>query len=428
MVDGDLRRIPPHNLVAEQALIGAVLARNSVYLECDAIVAPEDFADPLHGRIWAAIGALVDMGVKADFLTLRPRFENDPALTEAGGATYLAKLENAVVSFIGAEDYARSVRELAVRRRAIEDAKAELVALYDDHERPAAEILADRVAAIQRRRAETTLQARSKLAVAERVYARIDKPTVHYKTGLACLDESLGGGLHAGRLYALAARMKRGKTAFLGTISHNLNARRIPHLYLCLEVDAEEVEQRNIARVLGVPPIDVMHGRFDRERLAHYIATAPDYAVYEDVHGCTLVEIRARIADAVVRHKITGFILDYWQLVRGRAARDSEESHLREIADTLADMCRRHGLWGLVAAQVNQDGNTRGGEGLKLSCDWYGTLNRLGDSHHAWINVELCRYHKVLDVGTEEVPALWMHYTGPWFQDIADVDMSATAA
>ena len=88
------------------------------------------------------------------------------------------------------------------------------------------------------------------------------------------------------------------------------------------------------------------------------------------------------VGRAIVRHGIKGVILDYWQLVGGKVRNESEEFHLRNIAQWLADTCRKHSIWALVAAQVNQEGNTRGGEGLKLACDvYFAELARIVESH-----------------------------------------------
>jgi replicative DNA helicase len=195
--------IPPHNYEAEQALLAAVLTKNELFFRFETILAAADFADPLHGRIWTAIGELLAAGSRANFLTLKPRFDADPDLAKADppGARYLAVLENAVVTIINAEDYAVQIRDLAVRRRAIIDAGEELEALHRDYERSAVEIIAERMATLERRRAETGRQSRMKRAVGERVFHVMDTPVARYETGIRPLDDSLGGGLHAGRFY-----------------------------------------------------------------------------------------------------------------------------------------------------------------------------------------------------------------------------------
>src|SRR5215475_9028847 len=112
-------RVPPHNYEAEQALLGAILANNRVYDKVNEFLRKEHFADALHGRIYEAAGTLIQRGQIANFLTLRNLFDQDPALIEAGGAKYLARLENAVVTIINAEDYGRTIHDLFLRRQLI---------------------------------------------------------------------------------------------------------------------------------------------------------------------------------------------------------------------------------------------------------------------------------------------------------------------
>jgi hypothetical protein len=83
------------------------------------------------------------------------------------------------------------------------------------------------------------------------------------------------------------------------------------------------------------------------------------HAIYESAPGASLDQVRGMISRAIVRHKIKGVVLDYWQLVGGKAKGETEEYHLRSVAQWLADTCRKHGLWAIVACQVNQEGNTR---------------------------------------------------------------------
>jgi hypothetical protein len=118
---GDARgvRQPPRNYEAEQALLAALLANNAVFGQMVGMVTAGDFADPLHGRIFTAACRLIERGEIANYLTLRPQFDQDPALAEIGGSKYLAHLENSVVTILSCDDYARVIRDLADRRRPI---------------------------------------------------------------------------------------------------------------------------------------------------------------------------------------------------------------------------------------------------------------------------------------------------------------------
>ena len=91
------QRIPPSNLAAEQALLGALLANNKAFERVGEYLAPEHFADPVHGRIFHAIKRRVEAGQLADAVTLRAEFEHSGLLDEVGGPAYLAQLLSAMV-------------------------------------------------------------------------------------------------------------------------------------------------------------------------------------------------------------------------------------------------------------------------------------------------------------------------------------------
>src|SRR5919199_4905494 len=86
------QRVPPSNLQAEQALLGALLANNKAYERVSEFLAPEHFADPVHGRIYQAITRRIEAGQLADAVTLKAEFEHSGILDEVGGTAYLAQL------------------------------------------------------------------------------------------------------------------------------------------------------------------------------------------------------------------------------------------------------------------------------------------------------------------------------------------------
>jgi len=92
--DVDLERAPqpPSNTEAEQALLGAILVNNAAYGRVAEFLAPEHFGNAVHGRIFAAIGKLIERGQIANPVTLKNLFDQDGALAEIGGAQYLARL------------------------------------------------------------------------------------------------------------------------------------------------------------------------------------------------------------------------------------------------------------------------------------------------------------------------------------------------
>ena len=106
----------PSNVEAEQALLGGLLCNNRGFARIAEIVRPEDFAWDVHGRIFDAIGKLVGGGTKANPVTLRHFFDNDPAMPPPGGAAYLARLAVSAVTVSNVPDYALIISDLALRR------------------------------------------------------------------------------------------------------------------------------------------------------------------------------------------------------------------------------------------------------------------------------------------------------------------------
>src|SRR6267378_266972 len=110
----------PTNIEAEQALLGAIFINNVVaYDRVSGFLRPEHFGNAVHGRIYAAIGKLLDRGQIANPITLKNLFDQDGALAEIGGAQYLAKLAESAVTIINAEHYGRTIHDLHLRRELI---------------------------------------------------------------------------------------------------------------------------------------------------------------------------------------------------------------------------------------------------------------------------------------------------------------------
>src|SRR5919202_5850 len=114
------QRVPPQSPQAEQALLGALLANNKAYERVSEFLAPEHFADAVHGRIFRAIQRRIEAGQLADVVTLRPEFEHSGLLDEVGGPAYLAQLLSAMVGIINAGEYGRIVHDCWLRRQLVD--------------------------------------------------------------------------------------------------------------------------------------------------------------------------------------------------------------------------------------------------------------------------------------------------------------------
>lgn len=113
-------RTQPHNIDAEQALLGAILINNEAYHRVSEYLRPEHFYEPVHGRIYEAIVRLIEGGRLADHVTLKVAFDEDEALRELDGSQYLARLARAAETILNAADYGRLLHDLALKRGLIQ--------------------------------------------------------------------------------------------------------------------------------------------------------------------------------------------------------------------------------------------------------------------------------------------------------------------
>lgn len=116
---GISQRMPPTNIQAEQALLGAILANAKAYHAVADFLAPHHFADPVHAAIYEAAGRRISAGGIADAITLMAHFANSGILDEAGGTKYLAELLSAMVGIIHAPEYGRAIVDAWARRELI---------------------------------------------------------------------------------------------------------------------------------------------------------------------------------------------------------------------------------------------------------------------------------------------------------------------
>jgi replicative DNA helicase len=244
-------------------------------------------------------------------------------------------------------------------------------------------------------------------------------------TGLPRLDEAMGGGLYAGKCYGFAARKKMGKTTLAGTISHNLNMGGVKHLFICGEMSPEEIQQRILSRALNVYA-SAFRNEYGKktdfsERIANYAAHAPRNALFKNAPGLTFDQLKEIYQTAIDKHGVKGVILDYWQLVGGKDSRQSDAAHLDAVAQWIADYSRKRGIWTIAMAQINQEGNTRGGEGLRLAFDQVYQLKALEDdpsSSGRYLEMMDTRYTKWGNIGSENRDGYRFDEKGTYFEEM----------
>ena len=352
------QRLPPANTQAEQALLGALLANNRAYERVAEFLAPEHFADPIHGRIFAAIHRRVSNGQLADAITLRAEFEHNGVLDEVGGTAYLTQLLTAMVGIINAGEYGRAIHDAWLRRQLI-DVGEEVVnnAFGADPEmdgKTQVEAAEQKLFEIADKGATSggfiVFEQALTIAIegAERAFHRPGHVS-GLATGLRDLDKKLGG-LHPSDLMVLAGRPGMGKSALATKIGFGAARALLAEAraagrgddvpkgsvaFFTLEMSAEQIALRLLAeeaRVSGdrIRRGDIAQRDFDRfVQVSREVAGLPLHI--DETPGISVAALRTRCRRLKRVHGLSLVIVDYLQLMRPSAG-TRPESRVLEIS------------------------------------------------------------------------------------------------
>ena len=346
----------PHNIEAEQQLLGAILTNNEVYDRIASLVKPVHFFDPVHQRIFERAAARIQKNALASPVTLKPFFEDDAGLAELGGPSYLARLAGAAISAYAARDYAQMIYDLAVRR--------ELIGLGRDISAKAAKVEVDSEPRDQIIEAEQRLYQLGEQGASERGFQSFLKAVTDavnvanaayqrdgglagISTGLTDLDRKLGG-LHPSDLLILAGRPSMGKTSLATNIAFNIaKAHRRGRLpdggegsieggvvgFFSLEMSAEQLAARILSEASEVPSEQIRRGDMTEQEFRRFVEAAkalescPLYI--DDTPALPISQVAARARRLKRTHGLDVLIVDYLQLLKG----SSKENRVQEVSE-----------------------------------------------------------------------------------------------
>jgi replicative DNA helicase len=238
----------PKNIEAEAALLGAMMTVASLCDQVLDIVTADDFAEPLHGRIFAALAAVHASGKQPNPVTIAPLFTNDPAMTQLGGPGYLAELTAMPASIIGARQFAEQVADFARRRRLIEGLLAVVSDASDVGGFTLPELLVEAENALAGAKGgQGAVEIVSPIDVANEIATSMGQPIEGVTNYLIEEANAALGKLRAGNLVIVAGRPGMGKSAF--ATSYCLGAAINGHgvLFVSLEMSQEELTERMLA-------------------------------------------------------------------------------------------------------------------------------------------------------------------------------------
>ena len=268
-------RTPPHNIEAEQALLGAILVNNEAFYGVSDFLEPKHFFEPIHQRIFELAGDLIRVGKRATPVTLKSLLPADLDIAGLNVNQYLARLAAEATTIINAEDYGRTVCDLSSRR--------DLITIGEDMVNLAYDAPVDATPLSQIENAEQALyelagtgkSPNTTRSQAQTVQAALDRAVRAHKspgslaglsTGFDGLD-NLMGGLQSPDLIILAGRPGMGKTALATSIARKVAHTEKPVKFFSLEMSSEQLGMRMLAECASVPSNDILRGKFSSEDL-----------------------------------------------------------------------------------------------------------------------------------------------------------------
>ena len=384
----------PHNIEAEQQLLGAILTNNDIYDRIAALVKAEHFFEPVHARIFEIAVARIQKNALASPVTLKAYLEEDEGLKELGGPAYLARLAGSAISAFAARDYAQMIYDLAVRR--------ELMSLGRDISDRARRIDVDSDPKDQITEAEQRLYTLAEQGTVEKGFVSFLKATTEavqtalaayqregalsgVSTGLVDLDKKLGG-LHPSDLLILAGRPSMGMTSLATNIAFNIakaykkgkrpdgsegavNGGAVG--FFSLEMSAEQLAARILSEASEVPSEQIRRGDMTEGEFRRFVEAAkalescPLYI--DDTPALPISQVAARCRRLKRTHGLDVVFVDYLQLLRGTGKGDNRVQEIAEISMGLKALAKELSIPVVALSQLSRQVESRDDKRPQLS-------------------------------------------------------------
>jgi replicative DNA helicase len=358
-------RVPPHNLEAEESVLGACLLSREAIANVLEVVSEADFYKPTHAEIFGAILELYGKGDPIDAVTAAEELRRRGSLENVGGKPYLAMLVSVVPTAGSAVHYARIVEENALLRRLIE-ASHEIsdmaFSIPEDVEEAIdhAEDLVYRVS--QRRISQDFVELKELLTenmeLVEKLYERGSSIT-GLATGFAELD-NLTAGLQPANLIIVAARPAMGKSSLATTIAQNVAVtEQVPVVIFSLEMSKMELVQRLICSEARVDSNRLRRGALsdsDWPKISHALGRLAEAPIFiDDSPNLTIMEMRAKCRRLKTKFGLGLVIVDYLQLMQSTRRMDNRVQEVGEISRSLKILARELELPVIAVSQLSRN-------------------------------------------------------------------------
>jgi len=357
----DLIRIQPHNELAEQMILGAMLVNNDHYNKVSDFLYPEHFFIPLHQKIYESISIILERGIVASPVTLKNYFENDNNSKDYNSSDYLGKIATYGTSIINVIDYAKTIADLALKRKLIEIGENVVITAFEHdinstatHQLEAAEQELFNLANYGKEGRGGFLHLKDNLINS---LNKIQSAFKHKESvtgissGYTDLD-SLLGGFQDSDLVILAGRPSMGKTAIVVNLALNgckymqkkfqEDKKKSPEQtqmsvgVFSLEMSGDQIATRLISMLSGISSSKLRSGHIQEEDFAKVVSANKDLYnlpfFIDDTPALSISALRTRARRLKRRHNLGLLIIDYLQLVKG-SSKSSEGNRVQEVSE-----------------------------------------------------------------------------------------------
>ena len=366
----ELGKVPPHDIEAEQAIIGSMLTDKDAVISAIEVLKPDDFYREDNKIIYEAILNLYNRSEPIDVITVRAELESMGKIDNVGGLEYLVELPDKVPTTANSMKYIKIVEEKSSLRKLIKTAN-EIIELgfnptedVDDimegAEKKIFNIMQDKDQKGYSPLKDVLVESFTKL---EELYNRKQHIT-GVPSGFTDLDYRTAG-FHGSELILIAARPAMGKTAFALNIATNAALKaNVPVAVFSLEMSKEQLVNRILCSESMVDSNKIRTGKLEEDdwtKLAETIGPLSEAEMYiDDTPGINIMEIRAKCRKLKIEKNIGLVVIDYLQLIQGSGKRNgSREQEISEISRSLKILAKEIEVPVIALSQLSRAAEQR---------------------------------------------------------------------
>ncbi len=366
----EVGKIPPHDIEAEQAILGSMLTDQDAVIDAMEVLKPEDFYREDNKYVYQAIVNLYNRGEPIDIITVKSELTSIQKFEAIGGIEYLALLPDKVPLVANADKYIKIVEEKSILRQLIKAASdieslgyeqtEEIDNIIDQSEKKIFDIMQGKNQKGYTPIKDVLIETFADL---EKLYNQ-KEPITGVPTGFLDLDYKTAG-LHNSDLILVAARPAMGKSAFaLNIATHAAIHAKVPVAIFNLEMSKTQLVNRMLCSEAMVDSNKIRTGKIDEEdwvKLATALGPLSEAPIYiDDTPGISISEIRAKCRKLKLEKNIGLVVIDYLQLIQGSGKRNaSREQEISEISRSLKILAKEIDVPVIALSQLSRAAEAR---------------------------------------------------------------------